>query len=297
MTRGSFYFLRTYLRAFWCGVILLNMLVFAVLWIGQATPRALLAFTSKLSGNNQVYLVDSWTNYMRQVTQNPGGGSHPAWSADVRLAFAAYPAPLHLATLDLTSWQTNVVAYDDFHSVYEPAWSADGRLAAASNQNLNWDIVIYDPQQENSTLARFNTEFNELEPCWWSNGRLSFVSNREGSDDIYLYDFEADTLINLTNDPASDYNPACSTDGRLAFTSTRDYNAEIYVMDLKTGLTQPAIVSRADEFNPAWLPDGRLSFVSNRGGNREIYILDLDTGSLMNVTQSPSDEDQPAWSN
>src|SRR5262245_21169535 len=117
MTGCSFCFLRNYLRAFWGSTVVLTLLVFVMLWTGQATPRVLLAFTSKRSGNDHVYLLDSRTDYVTQVTKNPGG-SHPAWSLDNRLAFAAYPAPLHLATLDLTAWRMNVVAYDYFHSVY-----------------------------------------------------------------------------------------------------------------------------------------------------------------------------------
>ena len=53
--------------------------------------------------------------------------------------------------------------------------------------------------------------------------RIVFASNRDGDWDIYSMDANGDNLLQLTDHPASDEDPACSPDGRrIAFRSERD---------------------------------------------------------------------------
>src|SRR5256885_2251960 len=56
-------------------------------------------------------------------------------------------------------------------------------------------------------------------------GKIAFTSNRDGNDEIYVMNADGTGVTRLTNDPASDSQPAWSPDGsRIAFTSTRDGN-------------------------------------------------------------------------
>ena len=51
------------------------------------------------------------------------------------------------------------------------------------------------------------------------------VENADGSE-----------VVNLSNNPASDWDPAWSPDGtRIAYSSSRDGNDEIYVANLQSG--------------------------------------------------------------
>ena len=62
--------------------------------------------------------------------------------------------------------------------------------------------------------------------------RIFFSSNRDGDWDIYSMDANEDNLLQLTDHPASDEDPACSPYGRrIAFTSERGLTHDLYVMD------------------------------------------------------------------
>lgn len=62
--------------------------------------------------------------------------------------------------------------------------------------------------------------------------RIVFASNRDGDWDIYSMDVNGDNLVQLTDHPASDHQPAASPDGRrIGFTSERGGTPDLYVMD------------------------------------------------------------------
>ena len=114
----------------------------------------------------------------------------------------------------------------------------------------------------------------------------------------------------LTNDPASERDPAWSPDGKkIAFSSNRDgkydgatgecFNAlcsyEIYIMNADgTGLPFRLTNRDRSDYQPAWSPDGKkIAFTSILSGHLEIFTMNADgTGlpfRLVNGTE-------PAWS-
>ena len=128
--------------------------------------------------------------------------------------------------------------------------------------------------------------------------QIAFWSTRDGNDEIYLMNADGTALVNLTNDAASDINPAWSPDGsRIAFASNRDGNFEIYVMNADG--TGPANLTNhaTQDHIPAWSPDGsRIAFTSNRDGNTEIYVMNADGTGPVNLTNHAELDEQPAWS-
>jgi hypothetical protein len=92
-----------------------------------------------------------------------------------------------------------------------------------------------------------------------TNGRIAFVSNRDGNNEIYSMEPDGGDLRNLTNDPASDTEPAWSPHGStIAFISDRDGIPDIYVMNAD-GSDVRRITTHADA-DPtsqlAWSPFG-----------------------------------------
>ena len=67
---------------------------------------------------------------------------------------------------------------------------------------------------------------------------IVFASNRDGNWDIYSMDVNGDNLLQLTDHPASDDDPACSPDGRrIAFRSDRGGSPDLYAMATAMAIT------------------------------------------------------------
>lgn len=128
------------------------------------------------------------------------------------------------------------------------------------------------------------------------SARLAFVSERDGNKEIYLLNTDG-SLVNLTNDPARDFDPSWSPDGtRIAFASNRGgKTTDIYVMNADgSGLLNLTNHPSFDSL-PAWSPDGsRIVFLSDRDDDNDngftdfdIYVINLDGSGLVNLTKHP----------
>jgi TolB protein len=130
------------------------------------------------------------------------------------------------------------------------------------------------------------------------NGKIAFMSTRDFNPEIYTMDADGSNQINLTNNPASDQQPAWSPDGsQIAFTSSRDGNSEIYVMDADGSNVVRLTNNPAVDIEPAWSPDSsQIAFTSIRDGDFEIYVMDADGSNVVRLTNNPDTDAAPEWS-
>ena len=130
--------------------------------------------------------------------------------------------------------------------------------------------------------------------------RIVFSSNRDGDWDIYSMDANGDNLLQLTDHPASDEDPACSPDGRrIVFTSERGITHDLYVMDSDGSNVVRLTHDNFLEAHPSWTADGtKFAFASFRRlvGNVEIYVMDADGNNLINLTRDKMWNLRPSWS-
>jgi Tol biopolymer transport system component len=90
-------------------------------------------------------------------------------------------------------------------------------------------------------------------PAWSPDGsRIAFVTDRDGNFEIYVMNVDGTNTINLTNNPATEFNPTWSPLGtKILFSTTRDGNSEIYSMN-PDGTSQTRLTSNSvGDFNPA----------------------------------------------
>jgi len=94
------------------------------------------------------------------------------------------------------------------------------------------------------------TPFWEGEPALSPDGNwIAYVSNESGNEDIYVTDLRGGQKRRLTDDPASDSEPAWLSENSIAFTSARQGKQDIYKVSLLGGVpilllqeaSQPAV--------------------------------------------------------
>lgn len=147
-----------------------------------------------------------------------------------------------------------------------------------------------------------STSHNNVLPAWsivtpaFPDGRVAFRTSRDGNSEIYVIaptagqNFQNAPQINVTNNPATDSDPAWSPDGtKLAFQSDRFQTGalgEIYTMAMDPN---PGSVTRLttdgpspggfQDSSPVWAPDGtKIAYVSFRS-NFEIIVINSATGA------------------
>ena len=134
----------------------------------------------------------------------------------------------------------------------------------------------------------------------WFEPRIVFASNRDGDWDIYSMDANGNNLLQLTDDPASEEEPAVSPDGRrIAFKSNRVLSPELYVMDSDGNNAIRLTYDGFRKNRPSWSPDGkRIAFSSFRlpAINWEIYVIGTDGENEINLTNHKEPDDLPSWS-
>ena len=130
--------------------------------------------------------------------------------------------------------------------------------------------------------------------------RILFSSNRDGDWDIYSMDVNGENVVQLTDHPAFDRQPAASPDGRrIAFTSERGGKPDLYVMDSDGNNVIRLAHEGFSKFAPAWSPDGtRIAFCSLRDvvGYFEIYAMDADGNNLTRLAKHEFHDVLPSWS-
>lgn len=128
--------------------------------------------------------------------------------------------------------------------------------------------------------------------------QIAFVSTRDGNAEIYRVDLDGSNLVNLTNNPSFDADPAWSPDGsRMAFASNRAAGGgetlDIYVMNADG--SNVIRLTSAGGTAPAWSPDGgRIAFERQS----DIYVMNADGSNQVNLTATIGDglALSPTWS-
>ena len=128
-----------------------------------------------------------------------------------------------------------------------------------------------------------------------NTGRIVFTSMRDGNYEIYVMDADGGNQENLTNHPASDFQPDWSPDGRkIAFVSRRDGGpSQIYVMDADGNNPIRLTDGRGGKRDPDWSPDGGKIAFSVDDVVDHIDVMDADGN---NRVRHEDRAWEPSWS-
>jgi Tol biopolymer transport system component len=177
-------------------------------------------------------------------------------------------------------------------------------LAVAAAAALIWVLLGRKPDRAQGSrrvveVVRFTHEAGLFEsPTWSPDGKfLAFASNRSGNFEVYVRRADGGQEVNVTADPAEDFQPAFSPDGRtIAFVSTRSSRTGVIPVGTPFGMEYrafggdlwiiPALGGKArrlaqDANYPTWRPDGRaILYVSGSEDRRSLREVSPEGASL-----------------
>ena len=141
-----------------------------------------------------------------------------------------------------------------------------------------------------------------------TTGKIVFMSKRDGNAEIYSMNPDGSDQINLTQDPAADYNPAWSPNGKqILFSSDRDGIFDLYLMDPDGTNVQKVFKSSKYRMDGAWAPDGkRIAYARGEPGKAILQFgmrfvpyadLTLYTATVNgDSVEKLTDGFEPSWS-
>lgn len=181
-------------------------------------------------------------------------------------------------------------------SGFSPAWSPDGKeiiyatefpilpFGRGNNSEL-WAVNV------NTGTKRLITKGDAVQPAWSHDGRwIAYwaIPAGGGQRDLWIIDSRGGSPIQITNDPAMDWNPVWSPDGHyLYFSSDRGGSMNVWKIRIDPtsakAIEAPESIVTPSEFS------GHVSI--SRDGNKILYAAREQRSSIERIGFDP---DRPA---
>ncbi|MEO8315721.1 MAG: Tol-Pal system beta propeller repeat protein TolB, partial [Pseudomonadota bacterium] len=187
------------------------------------------------------------------------------------------------------------IAVQSSQPIMSPAWSADGEwLAYVSFENNASSVFVQRIRTGERRQVSARIGHNGA-PAFSPDGKQLALAlgGSKGNYEIYLLDLTSQNLTRITDDPATDTEPAWSPDGQtLYFTSDRGGAPQIYAMAPRAGAQARRVSFGAPYAARARVsPDGKqLALMIQEGAISRIAVIDLASGQLSPLTRGPLDE-------
>ena len=181
-----------------------------------------LAFVSRRSGDEEIYVALANGTGVRRLTRSPGPDLSPAWSSDGRRLAWSRNAEIWTMRADGSLRRRLVAKAKRWHEHYSPTWH--GRtIVYSSNRAGFFNPELYAVPAERLTFTKGADGVlgDDGMPDFSPDGRrIVFTSNRDRQAEIYVMNRDGSGQRRLTHRPGDDFMPRFSRDGgRIAFTS------------------------------------------------------------------------------
>jgi Tol biopolymer transport system component len=256
-------------------------------WSADGT---LIAFSSRRSGNDDIWIVPASGSTPTQLTTWPDPDAYPAWSPDgSQIAYASYHDGRFNIWVMPASGGTPTQLTDDPAGDWSPAWSPDGsQIAFTSYRSGSWDIWVM-PATGGKPTQLTNAPEADGFPAWSPDGtQIAFASDRDGNFDIWVMPASGGEPTQLTDHPAEDQQPEWHG-STIAFESDRSTNWDIWVMPESGGEPTQLTTHPGIDVEAAWSRDGsKIALASTRSGNYDIWVMSLTNQNPDCQTARPS---------
>ena len=279
-----------------------------------------IAFSSDLGGNIDVWSIRTDGTDLRRLTDSSGADQSPSWSPDGRrIAFRSDRTgndEVYVMNAD-GSGQRDLTPNPQ--SDYSPAWSPDGRwIAFASDRDMGSpryanDIWLVRP--DGTAAHRITHEVGIDEYPVWSPDSTEVAFNCTGGRILLsgVGDFEVcvvgaqgGRVRQLTDAAGCSSAGGWAPDGTFLFTSSRadrpnsvSCSGDLFAVQ-KDGSVRQLTSGPALDTDPTWSPDGTvILFASDRGnmdGSTDLWVVRRDGTMVTRLWGRTGEEQEPAWS-
>jgi TolB protein len=258
------------------------------------------AFTSLLTGNKELYLMDYDGYNVRKITNDRSLNLSPRWSPDGNwLTYTSYRggSPF-IYTLDLMSGRLwKMVGYAGLN--ISPAWSPSGKGMVFAG-TMDGPAQIYWVDKEGKGLRRLTMDQSDnLSPAWSPTGtEMAFTSNRGGGPQIYVMNADGTNVRRLTFDGDYNTSPVWSPKGTaIAYACRIDGRLRVCAISPDGSKTAQLTDGPGEDESPTWSPDGRhLIFSSTRASEGDLFMMNADGMDVERLTFSGAKNNGPSWS-
>lgn len=175
-----------------------------------------LAYASNEDGNFEIYIKNFESDSITQVTSTTDlSNLNPAWASNGnQIAFESRnwsgtnQNEIIQINIDGTNprsltKESNFLTHD-----YEPCYSPNGDyIVFSTNRNSNKDIWYLDLSNPTSQTRVTTNDSDDYSPVWSTTDKIIFVSERDGDPEIFVFNRNDSSLIQITNNSASDIDP------------------------------------------------------------------------------------------
>jgi Tol biopolymer transport system component len=210
--------------------------------------------------------------------------------------------PIGSCTITPATGGTTVTCPLGDMNVYESQTATINATVNTSNgQNLQVSMTaestLSDPVAGNDTAAvTVLVRATQSGP----GGKLAFVTYRDGDAEIYVTNADGSGVVNLTDNPAYDWEPSWSPDGTmLVFNSDRSGDAELWLMEADGSNPTRLTTNNSNGVYFVWSPDGTKIAWQNWDStnyNYDICVINADGTGFSNLNSDSAYQDKPQWS-
>jgi len=276
------------------------------------------AYTSRVDGNTDVYVVDAAGGVPVRLTYHPGYDVALGWTPDsARVLFLSDRAtPRDLPQLYTVSLGGGLPQELPLPSGTQASYSPDGTHLAyvpISQSEPDWKMYrggqttpIWVADLSDSSVVKVPRDNSNDRYPMWVGGTVYFLSDREGRYTLFAYDTKSMKVRKLLQNDGFDIKSASEGPGGIVYAQF----GSLHIYDLDTGMSHPVavrIASDLPDLRPHFekiKPEQILSAALSPTGKRalfeaycEIFSVPAEKGDVRNLTQSPGVADRdPAWS-
>ena len=198
-----------------------------------------LAFVSRRSGDEEIYVAKADGTGVTRLTRLPGPDLSPAWSSDGRRLAWSRNAEIWTMTAAGADKRKLVARAKPWHEHHAPAWHRAALVYSSTRVSaFNTELFRAPAKRLTFTPGSDGVLGDDSMPDFTPDGRrIVFTSNRDRQGEIYVMNASGTGQQRLTRRAGDDWAPDVSPDGtRIAFTQLPD---SIWTMNADgTGLTR-----------------------------------------------------------